>query len=228
MDKALAQEIAQLVLQGMWASKMQLLLGLVIWGLVSGVCAFLGAYLAKLAEGRVADSRFQTLKQQLADTTHLVQEIQTNVAHGDWAEREWKALRGRKLEELMQEAILADLAIHDLHRRVISLTPDVTNDSTSLAKVRLLQAMFFPEMKQTVHEFWMAVATTDAALREVGISIFQAPDAQRKLEIAQAAGEALKAKRAEVAKARSVLEKDLNRFARAIYGLPEAPIAPEN
>ncbi|WP_057921220.1 hypothetical protein [Lysobacter capsici] len=224
MDKALAEEIAQIVLRGLWASKGEFFLAMVVLALVSGLCAFFGAYLAKLAEGRVADSRFETLTAQLAVTTTTVQRIQTEVAHGEWAQREWKSIRQRKLEELLAEAAAVE-AFLDHFRNQLPHAQPPTPPPLQLDKFEVLISLYFPELLDTGRAFANSARAAVIRLHEFCIANAEA-GGQDPVGLYRQHNAAIVAARKSVIDRRIALDLAAVQVVRTIFAGP--PVAPEN
>ncbi|UOF16611.1 hypothetical protein IEQ11_08190 [Lysobacter capsici] len=224
MDKALAEEIAQIVLRGLWASKGEFFLAMTIWALVSGLFAFFGAYLAKLAEGRVADRRFETLTAQLAVTTTTVQRIQTEVAHGEWAQREWKSIRQRKLEELLGEAGAVEAFLDHCRNQLPQAQPP-TPPPLPLDKFEVLVHLYFPELLDTGRAFATSARAAVITLHEFCIANGEA-GGQDPIGLFNQHNIAIMAARRSVIDRRAALDVAAVQVVRTIFAGP--PDAPEN
>lgn len=164
MDKELAKEIAQLVIQNLWASKAEFILGFVIWAVAGAVGAYVGTWLAKRAEADVADGRFERLAGQLRKTTLAVEEIRTAVAHEEWTEREWKAIRIKNLEQFMSY-VLETMAVYVQFSYDLRMAKeDPRHDPSPGINARTLQNLFYPELEHSLGAFMdAAVGTKDRA-----------------------------------------------------------------
>lgn len=156
-----------------------ILTNLLAGGSLLGVIAVVGWWLAKQAinvftaageayakrkgENLATKEDFDQLLHQLRKNTEATEQIRTEIAHQDWAAREWKAARSRKLEELL----LLVGAVDRWHDELWELTiagnfgrpPKDDPSDHALA----LQVMYFPELRDVVREFLglMAAARSD-------------------------------------------------------------------
>jgi hypothetical protein len=102
MDTQTIKEIAdQIVTQTILISWKTWGLQFALWIIGTFCAAFAAAYLAKRGEHKAIKADFDTLKSQLSENTKAVKTVETEIAHQDWAAREWKTLKRTKLEELI-------------------------------------------------------------------------------------------------------------------------------
>ncbi|UOF16610.1 hypothetical protein IEQ11_08185 [Lysobacter capsici] len=150
MNKEMVAEIAKLQ-AGQWTTiDTALVLTMVLTAVVCTVAAFAAPYLAKRGEIQATKDRFEEILGQLRKNTEATEQIRTEIAHQDWTAREWKATRGKKLEELL----LLVSAMDRWHDELWSLTirrdygqpPGVDPSDHVIA----LQLMYFPELRDVV------------------------------------------------------------------------------
>jgi hypothetical protein len=156
MSQALIREIAQQIVNeqvsSMWPIYL-LMLALALVGAFFG--SFLASYAKKTAEIRANEANFGKLQHQLRENTKTTEEIKAAVNYDDWVMREWKALRQKKLEELLQCVYEAD------HWQCINREATLFNSgkgpgSTPLSSVQLLSALYFPELREPIANFVVA------------------------------------------------------------------------
>lgn len=153
MDKESARQIAELVVQNLWASKAEFILGLVIWAVVAAVGAYVGTWMAKRAEADIADRRYERISEQLKRTTLGVEEIRAAVAHEEWTEREWKGIRIKNLEQFMSY-VLETMASHVQFSYDLRMAKeDQRLDPSSAINARTLQHLFYPELAHSLDAF---------------------------------------------------------------------------
>jgi len=120
------------------------------------VCIYFNSLISSFAKRKgviVADkAEFDELQRQLRENTKTTKAIEIAVSHDDWVIREWKALRQKKLEELLQSIYQAD------HWQCISRDATLFNSGkdpgpTPLSSVQLLSALYFPELKEPIENF---------------------------------------------------------------------------
>lgn len=122
------------------------LLMFVLTAIAAGLGAYFGAYLKKRAENQATKEDFDQLMDQLRTTTQVAQQVVADVQHQDWAAREWKALRLKKLEELADAAT----EMNDWWQRVAweVSKPDRNLDTPAAArKFSTLSRLYFPELR---------------------------------------------------------------------------------
>jgi hypothetical protein len=116
---------------------------------VGFLVAYIGGYARKRGESFATKADFNDLLAQMKSTTELTEQIRSEVSHADWAARELKVLRRKKLEEVLQ-------AIHELIQwqseemnRVVFSSGNEAKASPS-AKVERIAGLYFPELKQEI------------------------------------------------------------------------------
>ncbi len=128
------------------------LIQLAVWIVFGAAAAIAGPYLKKRAETLATKADFDTLKQQLKDTTEVVEKVKVEIAHGDWAEREWKTLRRLKLEEMLRLAYETRNWIERYTQNCL-LRKGEDLGSHKLADVTNICFLYLPELRNEVTEF---------------------------------------------------------------------------
>src|SRR6476469_5123833 len=94
-----------------------LVLYVIITAVAAGLAAWFGSFLKTKGQNFATKQDFDELLEQLRANTEVVESV-NEVGQRDWAEREWKNLRRRKLETLFDKIQECDA---DLERRHLAL-----------------------------------------------------------------------------------------------------------
>lgn len=105
--------------------------------------AYLGSYWKKRGEHAATKADFDELIKQLKATTEAAEGVRTQLAHEDWAQREWKTLRRTKGEELIEEANRAQEAFKKQGAQY--LFSEITLTEQLGRRVYTLSLLYFPE-----------------------------------------------------------------------------------
>jgi Asp-tRNA(Asn)/Glu-tRNA(Gln) amidotransferase A subunit family amidase len=116
--------------------------------LISG---FFKPYLQKRAETQATKADLEEVAKQMRQTAAAVEEVRSEIAHSDWAKREWQSIRRIRLEELVT-------ALHSLEEwrnkewdyRAFGRAKNI--DPTPLRRIQALTDLYFPELRDTIYE----------------------------------------------------------------------------
>lgn len=89
------------------------------------------------------------MQEQIENSTRLVEGIKAEVAHADWARREWFGIRSQKLEKLHE--LLADL-IAKVDVAIKAMEGDLDSQAI-LNEPHTLAMLYFPELLPKVESF---------------------------------------------------------------------------
>jgi hypothetical protein len=126
---------------------------LLITALFAGAGAYFGKYLSIKGANLATKEDFNTLQEQLHASTRLVESVKTEIARTDWAAREWKALRIKKIEELM--TILNECEEYFDALRVASIAGQHHPDTPPFEKASIVSELYLPELRGLVGRFVM-------------------------------------------------------------------------
>lgn len=134
------------------------------WVLYSGLTAMvaaIGAYgasfLTKRAETAAIQRDIKEVLTQLQRTTAVTTETRTAIERLDFLEREWRATRRQKLEQLLSSAYDLETWLEKMRDRWLHGSED-SAEPRALEKLKLLGALYFPELKTEVSDVLMAHA----------------------------------------------------------------------
>jgi hypothetical protein len=150
--KDVAKEIASEQMSSMWYVYLLMLLITVIGSFLG---SFLLSYAKKKGEISANTAHFEVLKSQLEQNIKSTEQIKVAVNYNDWLTREWKSLRQKKLEELLQSVYQAD-HWQQLNRDATLFGSGKDPGLSPLATVQLLSGLYFPELKSSIDTFIMA------------------------------------------------------------------------
>jgi hypothetical protein len=152
MDKssieAIAKAIASEQMNSMWYIYLLMLLITIVGSFVGSI---LLSYAKKKGEIKAISAHFETLQKQLKLNTKITEEIKVEVNHSDWLKREWKALRQKKLEELLQNVYQAD-HWQKTNKDATLFGSGKDPGSSPKASVKFLSALYFPELKSEIED----------------------------------------------------------------------------
>ncbi|HSC81928.1 MAG TPA: hypothetical protein VLC08_16355 [Chitinolyticbacter sp.] len=113
---------------------------------ISGLGGYWYAYATKKGEARAAQEDFERILEELSKTTNAVKKVETDIAHADWVQREWKRLRQVKLDELFQVSLSVRREVSDTEAAVLAGDPFSVNRDL-LAEFTKLSNLYFPELR---------------------------------------------------------------------------------
>jgi len=116
---------------------------------------FIASYLKKRGETLATKTDMEEILRQLSETTRVAEEVRSSVSQADWAAREWRAIRRLKLEELLSSAYSLDRWL-DVQRSKWVHNEPVASDEAPLDHLKLLAALYFPELKTEALAVWIA------------------------------------------------------------------------
>lgn len=104
MEPQIINEIASQIDKETILSSLNVWTQLGLWLLGTALAAYAGSFFSKRGEHRAIRRDFTELKQQLKDTTEVVERVKTEISHQDWSTREWKSVRKLRTEEVVTVA----------------------------------------------------------------------------------------------------------------------------
>ncbi|MDB6061214.1 MAG: hypothetical protein JWM78_1317 [Verrucomicrobiaceae bacterium] len=119
-----------------------------VWIVFGVAIAIAGPYLKKRAELLATKADFNTLKQQLKDTTEVVEKVKTEISHADWASREWKTIRRLKIEALFEGLIALGTWQKNEVVAVLARNEPIS-DATPLYHVEMLIRLYLPQLNDS-------------------------------------------------------------------------------
>lgn len=128
---------------------------------------FITSYLKRRGETLATKTDMQEILRQLSETTRVAEEVRSSVSQADWAAREWRTIRRLKLEELLSSAYSLDHWL-DLQRSKWVHNETVTADDAPLDRVKLLAALYFPELQTEALAVWLAHQNAYMLILEAG------------------------------------------------------------
>jgi hypothetical protein len=158
------------------------LLALVFLGVVIG--SFLGSYFAKRGEVAAARADRTEILGRLRDTTAATEEIRSAISLTEWTERERRALRRVKLEEILLLAWKARGWLEEERNRLVFEEDKPENPSPQVAMMAL-GSLYFTELFTQLHAFDLACDTYHGALTSMAQDILVARISHTQDEIAQ-------------------------------------------
>ena len=114
--------------------------------IVSSASFFLASYFAQRGKNFATKTDFDNLKDQLATTTKIAEEIKTNISHDDWMIKEYKTLRRVKLEDLLLSVSEVDVWFEKL--KTYSFNGEDFNETSPMYKVRVLACLYFEDLAE--------------------------------------------------------------------------------
>ena len=169
MSEALLREILESIVKEQFANNIYIY---IILCLLAGFGSFIGSYCKKRGENFATKADFDELLSQLRETTKATEEIKKNIAHEDWATREWKTLKRLKLEELFQ-------SIHETEEwlnayRNFNVFNSGKEPSTSpLANVERLTCLFFPELDKEISLYTRDCRQEKSDILDLKLNLFK-------------------------------------------------------
>ena len=167
MHPDLAREIAEAIVRD------QLLLN---WRFYALVCAltliasaagnWLGSYIKKRGETFATKADMQEILKQLHDTTRVTEEVRSAVSHADWVAREWRTTRRLKLEELLSTAYSIDRWLDSQKSKWVVHDMAVESDSAPMDRLKIIAALYFPELQAETTDVWFAHQTVNMLILE--------------------------------------------------------------
>jgi hypothetical protein len=154
MNEALLRELAETIAREQFFVQWPFYVLILALSMVANfVAALAGAYARKRGENYATKADFADLLSQLRTTTLAVEEIRTTFTHADWVNRETKTLRKLKLEQLLRavhevcqwEEDYADVEVWRHTHKTLGPSP--------LPKLKILVALFLPELRGQVEQF---------------------------------------------------------------------------
>lgn len=115
----------------------------------------LASYASKTGEIAAITGQFEALTKQLKANTHTVEIVKAEIAHGDWATREWKTLRRLKLEELLQ-AMLEQNNWSDVYGSELIFGDSIKAGPPPVNNVELIGLLYFPELDNEIFAYCQA------------------------------------------------------------------------
>jgi hypothetical protein len=128
---------------------------------------WLGSYFQTRAKTFATKADMDEILRQVAATTRATEEVRSAISQADWVAREWRTTRRIKLEELMATAYSLEHWL-DLQREKWLHGEAVDVDNAPMHRLKLLGALFFPELKAEVITVWLAHQTALAFIFKIG------------------------------------------------------------
>jgi len=113
--------------------------------------AYFGRYLTIKAENLATKEDFGQLQKQLAQSTHLVESVKSEVAHLDWVAREWEALRVKKIEELMTAIYECEIFLDDARNAAIEGSG--LHKTDPFGGPQVIAELYLPELTASVNTY---------------------------------------------------------------------------
>jgi len=150
--EALAHAIATQSVLDAWPYWVALL-ALVFLGVVIG--SFTASYAAKRGEVQAARADRKEILEGLRETTKTAEEVRSAVSLEEWTERERRALRRAKLEEMILLAHKSRDWLEDEYHRLVD--EDKQPEKTSpMPATMTLGSLYFPELENALDAFQSA------------------------------------------------------------------------
>jgi hypothetical protein len=122
----------------------------VFWSLIAVLGSFCGSYVSsyarKHAETIATKDDLKEILAQLKATTRTTEEIRSEISHSDWRQREWKATRRAKLEELLTAANSINGYL-ERERSSLIFSKQVDELPDPLDKISMLCSLYFGELE---------------------------------------------------------------------------------
>ena len=146
-------ELAKQILTGLaWAQWPFYLVSIALASVVTYFSARLSSYASKTGEITAMTSQFVELTKQLRTNTETVEKVKSEIAHGDWATREWKTIRRLKLEEMLK-AVLQLKEWQRLHSRELLYASKLEAGVSPALTIELIGLLYFPELETEIRSF---------------------------------------------------------------------------
>lgn len=142
----------------------------------------MSSYAAKTWEIAAIKDQFEEVLKQLKTTTETVAKVNTEIAHLDWAAREWKTIRRLKLEEMLK-GVLDLKRWQDLHRDEKIFNSKTAANSSPQSDLEQIGLLYFPELNVEIDLLCQASTEIHLLTLKSGTEVYSA---QRSLEIALA------------------------------------------
>jgi hypothetical protein len=147
------KELTAQILSGMvWVQWPSYLLFLALGGVWLYFKQRISGFASKIGEIEAVTSQFETLTEQLKANTAIVETVKTEIAHGDWAAREWKTLRRTKLEQLLEKTNEMK-AWQMLFQSERIFDSKITAGMSPEPQVELIGLLYFPELRESLYSF---------------------------------------------------------------------------
>ena len=156
MQRDLIREIAEAIVRDQILLNWRVYFLVVTLGALAGMAGYwLAPYLKKRAEVFATKADMHEVLHQVTLTTRATEQVRSAIGKADWAAREWQTIRRLKLEELLSSAYSLDKWLDFqqakwLHNEEIDINDKPTDT------LRMLAALYFPELKSEVSVVWMA------------------------------------------------------------------------
>lgn len=137
---------------------------LILTGTFAGFGAFFGRYLGIKATNLATKEDFTGLQNQLDQSTRLVEAIRSEIARKDWAEREWAAIRIRKIEELLSSLYVCEEYLNKMHRT--SISGKLFEDASPFDHSGVIAEAYLPELSLLVSQYTMQCRKIYIALNQ--------------------------------------------------------------
>jgi hypothetical protein len=154
MSEVLLRELAEKIAREQFLSQWPIYALMVLLAVVGGALAsYFGSYFKKRGENLATKSDFNNLLAQIKATTIATEDVKARISHLDWSTKERKVLLRNKLEELLNR--LHELEEWQDEKRHIALYTDEVfiTHAAIVSKATILIALYFPELRQTVHDY---------------------------------------------------------------------------
>jgi hypothetical protein len=168
--EALAHAIAAQSVLDAWPYWLTLL-GLVFLGVVIG--SFAGSYAAKRGEVKAARADREEILEGLRETTEAAEEVRSAVSLEEWTERERRALRRTKLEEMLLLAWKVPDWLMEERNRLVFDEGKPQNPSPQ-SNMMALGSLYFPELNIPLRTFDLACDAYHNGLSETRQAILAA------------------------------------------------------
>lgn len=168
MQPDLIREIADAIVRDQLFSNWRFYAVLLGIGIIGGAVGnWIAPYVKKRAETSALKADMDEVLRQLRETTRTTEQIRVAVNQADWAHREWRTVRRVKLEELLSTAYSLDQWLTSQQDRWLHGS-ELKADSAPLDRLKVIAALYFPELKGEVSAVWMAHQKAFSFIVQVG------------------------------------------------------------
>lgn len=106
----------------------------------------------ELGKQAAITAQFEILTGELKANTETVEKVKVEIAHGDWAVREWKTVRRVKLE-LLLENVYKDEEWRSTFSSQRIYKGKVDPGGSPIPQIKIIGLLYFPELSVVVREF---------------------------------------------------------------------------
>lgn len=155
MSEVLLRELAEKIAREQFLNQWPIYLLMLLLAVVGGALAsYFGSYFKKRGENLATKSDFNNLLAQIKATTIATEDVKARISHLDWSTKERKVLLRNNLEELLNK--LHELENWQDEKRHLALFTDekFITHSAIVSNATILIALYFPELRQAVHDYF--------------------------------------------------------------------------